>query len=368
MLPAYPRKIAVLRAIALGDLVTALPALDALRARYPRAELVLLGRSLYRELLAGRDGPVDRVELVPPMTGIAERDGPPVSAEVRAEFVQRMRDERFDIVLQLHGGGQNANPLVRELGAAFTAGMRATGAPALNAWVPYVYYQPEVLRLLEVVSLVGAEPVTLRPHLAVNEGDVAASLRALPESGWPLALIHPGASDPRRRWPAERFAEVADALSDEGFEIAVIGQGEDPIGAQVIEAMRAPATDLSGRLSMSALVGALSRATLLVGNDSGPLHLANAVGTATVGVYWVGNLITAEPMTRATNRPVISWRVHCPECGADCTQVACPHDASFVDDVRVEDVLAEALDLAGVGRRIHADLPSRERMQEGSYA
>lgn len=353
MLPAHPRRIAVLRAIALGDLVTALPALEALRARYPDAEIVLLGRPLYAELLAGRRSPVDRVIAVPPMKGIADRDGQPVSAEVRAEFVQRMRAERFDLAVQLHGGGANSNPLVRELGAQWTVGMRAPEAPPLDAWVPFVYYQPEVLRLLEVVALVGAGPVTVRLSLGVTEADFSASARVLPETGRRLVVLHPGASDPRRRWSPARFAEVGDALADEGLLVAVIGDGdaEREAAQTVLGAMRTKATDLFGALSPAALVGTLARAAVVVANDSGPLHLANAVGTPTVGVYWCGNLINAEPMTRTTNRPLISWRVTCPECGADCTRSWCPHEASFVDDVRAAEVLAEALDLIGAGNQ-----------------
>lgn len=365
MFPAYPRKIAVLRAVGLGDLVTAMPALEALRAAFPHAEIVLLGRPLYKELLAGRDSPVDRVEVVPPMRGIADRDGEPVSAELRASFVQRMRDEVFDMALQLHGGGGNSNLLVRELGASFTAGMRAPDAPPLDAWIPYIYYQPEILRLLEVVSLVRAHPVTVRPRLALSEGDFAASRAVLPETGRPLAVLHPGSSDPRRRWPAHNFAEVGDALAEEGYDIAVVGECEGRLGRQVAAAMHAPAADLSDRCSPVALLGTIARAAIFVGNDSGPLHLANAVRTPAVGVYWCGNLINAEPGTRTSNRPVIGWRVDCPVCGADCTRETCEHDASFVADVRVEDVLGAALDLLGIRPRVR-EVPVRQPVLTGA--
>lgn len=361
MLPAHPRKIAVLRAVGLGDLVTAMPALEALRAAYPSAEIVLLGRPLYRELLAERPTPVDRVEIVPPLTGIAERDGPPVSSAERARFVSRMRAEHFDIAIQLHGGGGNSNPLVLEFEAGFTAGMRAPGAPELDAWVPYRYYHNEVLRLLEVVALVRASPVTVRPRLTVMSADLRASFEVLPEAGDRLVVLHPGASDPRRRWSPERFARVASALVREGFRIAIIGQGERDVVDRVLEEMEGRADDLAERLSPRALLGVLDRAELVLGNDSGPLHLANAVGTPTVGIYWCGNLLNAEPGTRASNRPLISWRLACPECGEDCTRIACRHDASFVDDVQVADVLAEALDLIGCEERSIRDVPSRER-------
>src|SRR5438309_10264707 len=96
-------KIAVLRANAIGDLIFALPALDALRAAYPAAEIVLLGTAWHARFLAGRPGPVDRVVELPP--GALDGGSPD------AEFVAAMRAERFDLALQLHGGGRTSNPL-----------------------------------------------------------------------------------------------------------------------------------------------------------------------------------------------------------------------------------------------------------------
>jgi hypothetical protein len=93
------------------------------------------------------------------------------------------------------------------------------------------------------------------------------------------------------------------------------------------------------------LAGLLQRATLLVGNDSGPRHLAAAVGTATVAVYWIPNLVNVGPLRRARHRAPVSWRLDCPACGADALRGHCGHGASLVADVGVEEVLAEALDV-----------------------
>src|SRR2546426_2021754 len=114
------RKIAVLRANALGDFIFILPALEALRAAYPRAEIVLLARAWHREFLAGRPGPVDRVVEVPPSRGINDEPGR-VEVPARLEaFFAGMRRERFDLALQLHGGGRNSNPFLLRLGAGLT--------------------------------------------------------------------------------------------------------------------------------------------------------------------------------------------------------------------------------------------------------
>ena len=109
--------------------------------------------------------------------------------------------------------------------------------------------------------------------------------------------------------------------------------------------MKAGAQNLCGRLSLGGLAGLLSRCRVLISNDSGPLHLAAAVGTATVGIYWCFNLVNAGLPTRARHRPVISWHVQCPICGVDRSQASCEHRASFVAGIPAEEVIAPALDL-----------------------
>ncbi|MDP9420564.1 MAG: glycosyltransferase family 9 protein [Actinomycetota bacterium] len=333
-------RIAVLRANALGDLMFALPALDALRAAYPDAELVLLGRAWHRDLLDGRPGPVDRTVVVPPF------EGPLGPDERRAldQVLDELAGEGVDLALQLHGGGRNSNPVVRRLGARVVAGLRTPDAEPLDREVPYVYYQHEVLRLLEVVGLVGATPRTLEPRFALAERDRAEA--AAVDGETPLVALHPGATDPRRRWPPERFAAVGDALAAAGASVVVTGSdGERQLVAAVVDAMRSPARGLAGRLSIGGLAGLLARCAVVVGNDTGPLHLAAAVGAATAGVFWCGNLINAGAATRTRHRPSMSWVLDCPACGANCITNSCEHEDSFVVGVGVDEVLASALDL-----------------------
>ena len=234
------RKIAVLRVNGLGDFISAVPALEALRAAYPAAEIVLLAKDWHAAFLAGRPGPVNRVVVVPPA-----------------------------------GGGV---------------------------------------------------PTPLGPP--------------------PLVALHPGATDPRRWWPADKFAAVGDALAAAGAQVVVTGtQGEQQVVAAVVRAMTSEAQDLCAQLSLGGLAGLLSRCRVVVANDSGPLHLAASVGAATVGIYWCFNLINWGPPTRSRHRPSVSWRLTCPVCGIDHTQGRCDHRASFVADVPTEGVVASALDL-----------------------
>jgi ADP-heptose:LPS heptosyltransferase len=346
------RKIAILRANAIGDYVFSLPALNALRSRFPDAELVYLGLRWHADFLTGRPGPVDRVVVLPPVRGV----GYPESwqedpAEVEA-FIALMQEEEFDLALQMHGGGRHSNPFVKRLGARLTVGLCAAGSEPLDVSIPYIYYQPEILRYLEVVSLVGAVQTTLLPQLAVTEADLAEADELAPQGDVPFVLLHPGAGDPRRRWPVEKFASVGSALLWMGAQVAVVGIERDVHLADAIaSSISGPVLNLCGRTSLAGLLGLIARASVVISNDSGPLHLATAVGTPTVGIYWCGNMIVAGPLSRTMHRPAISWSLHCPVCGLDCTRSACDHEESFVASVPQEEVLTSAIELIKIGEK-----------------
>ncbi|PPF87833.1 glycosyltransferase family 9 protein [Subtercola sp. Z020] len=354
-------RIAVLRGGGLGDLLFALPALDALANAYPAASITLLGTPLARALLDGRPGPVSRVELLPHVSGVHLPAGSAADPAAAADFAERMRARNIDLVAQLHGGGRNSNPFVLGLGARHSIGLATPDAPQLERTLPYLYYQHEVARFLEVAGLAGAAPVTLEPSIPVLPHERDAADRHLDERRHGLVVLHPGATDPRRRWPCASFAEVAARLASNGRQVVVVGDASDrELAASVVTATRervgtaaaSRVSSLAGELDLGTLVGLLEVADVVLGNDSGPRHLALAVGTKTVGVFWAGNLINAGPLGRANHRVELSWTTHCPVCGRDSTQVGwtaerCEHDVSFVADIGVDAVYGDVCELLG---------------------
>jgi ADP-heptose:LPS heptosyltransferase len=352
------RRIAVLRANALGDFVCTLPALGSLRRAYPSAEITLVGRRHHAELLDGRPSPVDRVEVAPPYGGVTADEGEPQAGPEIDGFFARMRARRFDLALQLHGGGANSNPFVSRLGARATAGLRARGAPPLDRWVRYTLLQHEVLRHLEVVALVGAgPPPSLEPALTVTPADRRRAGAVLPAT--PPVVLNPGARDRRRRWPVPRFGLVGRELRARGFEVVVTGDADDAELAAAVAAEVGPgARSIAGAVTLGGLLGVLERAAVVVSNDTGPLHLARAVGAPSVGVYWCVNALSFGPIATHRHRQLVSWRTRCPECGLDGTTDRCGHDVSFVDDVPVAAVLDEVDDVLALARtRVEATPP-----------
>ena len=343
-------KIAVLRGGGLGDLMFALPAISALKAAYPEAALTLLGTPGHRELLRSTRSPVQDVRILPYSEGVRPGPEDPVDVE---DFLAGIASENFDLAIQLHGGGRFSNPFLRRLGARYSAGLRTADAAELDRSVPYHYYQHEPLRALEVVGLVGAPPVELEARLRPLPEFVAQAELLVGEGTSPLVAIHPGATDPRRRWPAELFGEVAAACAAEGCTVLVVGATYDKdLASQVVDAAcTRQVTSVAGQLDLGTLAALLARCSVFLGNDSGPRHLAQALGTPTVGLYWAGNLINAGPLGRSLHRAHLSWVTHCPDCGIDVTQVGytaarCPHDESLLASIRTEDVLADVRSLA----------------------
>lgn len=102
--------------------------------------------------------------------------------------------------------------------------------------------------------------------------------------------------------------------------------------------------------ALPALVALLERAHVLVSNDTGPLHLAHAIGTPSVGIFWMLNLLSGQPLFAGEQRFAFSTRIDCPVCGVRNVRTRCGHDASYVDEVTVDEVRALALERFRNGR------------------
>jgi hypothetical protein len=244
---------------------------------------------------------------------------------------------------------------LHRLGARHTIGTRTPDAIPLERTIPYVYYQHEVLRALEVVALAGAassgRPVLTPTPAELDRGAALVGGGSSGGDGRPVVAIHPGASDPRRRWPADRFGRLAARLAHHGVRVVVVGEGEDvaladhivSVAREHVPRRASLVSSLAGRLDLSDLVGVLASVDAFVGNDSGPRHVAEAVGTATSAVFWFGNVINAGALGRTSHRVAMAFSTACPVCGVDITQVGwtaerCEHDESVVDGVGLDEV------------------------------
>jgi ADP-heptose:LPS heptosyltransferase len=346
------KKIAILRANALGDFLVTLPAIHAIRAKYPDAEIILLGRPWHKKFLVPARTPVDRVIIVPVMRGIRDEINEREDAGEQHGFFEEMQKEHFDIAIHFQGNGISANPFLNRLKAALTVGLTTENAEPIDRSIPFYYYQSEVLRYLEVVGLIDAKTDRVELEINVLDEDVA-EIKGLLNflNNKSFVVLNPFAVDIRRAWPTPNYAPVADWLKEKGFEVVFTGSKEEKQGVEnIISTMKYTAINTCGTVSIGGLAAILQKAVLVISGDTGPLHLARAVNAPTVGIYWAPNLINWGPLSRRIHRPVISWNMACPFCGIVPNdpypfepQNGCKHEISFVRDVTI-DAVKEAAD------------------------
>lgn len=302
-----PRRVAVFRALHLGDMLCALPALRALRAALPNASITLVGLPWARELPERFDAYLDDFLPFPGFAGLPEQKQGEAAALV--SFVAEAKARRFDLAIQLHGDGRITNQVVAMLGARTVAGFSPRGERPAENFLPYPEKGPEIHRLLELVRFVGAPPqgdaleFPIRPADRAELAAFEATAR-LPRGGY--ICLHPGARARERRWPPEAFAAVGDALhAASGLPVVVTGSGEESaLVAAVRERMHAPSIDAALPISAGALAALLSKARLLVCSDTGVAHLAAALRLPSVVIYRASDMARWAPLDRRLHRRV----------------------------------------------------------------
>lgn len=277
-------KLAVFRGLYLGDLVAATGALRALRHGYPEAEITLVSLP-WANALAPHLPYIDRFLSYPGAPGL---DGGGDEEDLE-EFLARMRAERFDLVVNMHGRGPTSSQLIVRFGARVTAGFTGVGiaAPPLDVEVPWEAEEHESRKLLLLAEKIGGVSTGHEPELRVLEEDHrrARALLAPPGLRKPLALVHPGASVREKRWPEAAFGWVAKGLIRHGYAVAVTGSSaEKKLTSQVAD-LAPGALELGGQTDLSTLVALVAQADVLVSNDTGPAHLAYALRTTSVTIF-----------------------------------------------------------------------------------
>ncbi len=323
-----PRRIAVLRALQLGDLLCAVPALRALRAAAPRAHVTLIGLPWAAEFAQRFHHYVDEHVVLPGIPGLPEQTAHAAHAAALPRFIASMRLRRFDLAIQLHGSGILTNPLIMQFDAARNAGFfpAGHGCPDAARFLPWNDQENEIVRALRLMEFIGIArrgdtlefPLCDADHQALQDCMDACSARRPPAGTY--ACVHPGARMPSRRWPVQRFARVADRLAESGLRIVLTGSTqEQALTRAVMKAMRAPAIDLAGKTGLGALAALIAQARIVVCNDTGISHLAAAVATPSVIICSGSDPQRWAPLDRKRHR-VVFHEVAC----RPCMHAVCP--------------------------------------------
>jgi ADP-heptose:LPS heptosyltransferase len=326
-------RIAVFRALQLGDLLCAVPALRALRHGYTEAHITLIGLPWAHELAGRLRAYVDHFIEFPGFPGMPER-APDVAGI--PDFIRVTRERAFDLAIQLHGSGELTNPITALMGARANAGYYRPGhwCPDAERYYEWRDGEHEVLRWLSLMQRLGIDAQGSELEFPLRDADWQ-EWRGLQLHDY--AVIHPGSQLASRRWPPERFAEVGDALAAEGLRIVVTGTaGEAALTAHVRSAMREPALDLAGRTTLGGLAALVARARIVVCNDTGISHIAAATRTPSVVVACGSDPRRWAPLNRELHR-LLAASVPC----RPCAHRACPIGHPCALEVSAREVIAE---------------------------
>lgn len=334
-----PRKIAIFRALQLGDMLCAVPALRALRAAAPLSHITLIGLPWATSFVKRFDAYLDDLLVFPGFPAFPEQ---PAHLHAVPHFLAEAQRQRFDLAIQMHGSGSLSNPLVVLLAAERSAGFHVPGqyCPDPRSFLPWDDRQNEVLRNLRLLEFLGVPRQGEHLEFPLTEADYRALQRcqvSLPAPGT-YVCIHPGARLPSRRWLPQRFAEVADRLAARGMKIVLTGSQEEASVVQEVRgAMRMPAVDLCGKTELGALAALLAQARLVVTNDTGISHIAAAVATPSVVVSCGGDPVRWAPLDNERHS-VISADVAC----RPCSHHVCPTAHECAGDVGADVVASMA--------------------------
>ena len=279
------KRILISRTDRLGDVLLSTPVIKALRDAFPHAFIAMIIHPAAKDVLE-HNPYLDEVIIY-------DKDDLHKSWRGSWRFSQNLKKKKFDLAIMLHptnrahlvaffAGIRERLGYDRKLGFLLTRRIKHTKQLGQMHEVEYN------LDLLKHLGISPLEKKLFMPIRAESEMWLDALFRREGiKVNDKLLAIHPGASCPSKIWPNSRFAEAADKLAEKyGFKILVVaGPGDLKLANEVTKHMRHPALNLAGRTSVSQLASVLKRCQLFISNDSGPVHIATAVGTPVISIF-----------------------------------------------------------------------------------
>ena len=313
------RNVLCVRLDAIGDVLMTTPAIRAVKESMPGRSVTLL-TSPAGAAIASMVPELDSVIVyeAPWMKATPARD----SSALDREMVEGLRNMRFDasVIFTVYSQSPLPAALLCRLAdiPLRLAHCRENPYHLLTDWVPETEPQEgirhECRRQLDLVASIGCRTPDERMSLAVSERAKTRVRELLERSGVdsenPWAVVHPGATAPSRRYPPEHFAEVCRLLSAHGWQLILTGSREE---AALVEQVRAStgAIPVAGRLDLEAMAALLALAPMLISNNTGPAHMAAALGTPVVDIYALTN---PQHTPWAVPHRVLSHDVPCKYC------------------------------------------------------
>lgn len=312
----------------LGDAVMNTPALGAIRAAFPQAEIVVVANPMVAELFSTHPY-CDRVIVF-------DKKGAHQGVAGMIRFAHALRKERFDLAILLQKAVEAA-VMAFLAGIPLRMGYRTDGRGLLlthrlpfSADIRTRHHAEHYLHMLRYFGISGGDD---RQLLTCTAEELSWADECLGDSAW--VAINPGAAyGSAKRWFPERFAEVGDRLATEyGFRILLTGgPGEREIGQDIESSMTATPLNMVGKTSVRQMQALLCRCRLMVTNDSGPMHMAAALNVPIIAIFGPTDHTTTYP--RAEKYRIVRDEVDC----SPCLLRSCPTDHRCMTGITAENV------------------------------
>jgi len=332
-------KILLVHTGGIGDLIMARPAIQVLSKKYPYADIDFLGNPGSLKILM-HDKWVHKFIAIP------SREKNILNIMRILVALMKIRVGKYDRLFLLQpvlteDSHRRLKFFVNIISAKKTIGRRSTfGSNFLDVAMPENAELHEVERMLSVVSENGTEIGDSFQYHLPDSFD--GKIDQIPyDFNKAFAILSPGGTKPFRRWPVDNFLELAHRLHDRGLGVVFIGDDKEKDILFGREGQLPEGTlNLIGESSMEQLIALIRKARIVVANDSGPMHLANALGVPVVGIFGSGDTVRTRPYVSDKARIVESPPMDCKPCyDQECKSPHC------MDEISVESVWKAVVEL-----------------------
>jgi len=339
------KRILVVRLDRIGDVLLSTPVIKNLRDAYPKSYIAFMVRPYAREITQGNPYLDDVI--------VYDKENEESGLAANFEFIKYLRRKKFDTAVILHPTTRT-NLLIFLTGIRERIGYDRKWGFLLTHRIPHTKQEGlkhEIDYTLDVLKHMGLTPQSRQMHMPINSVSEMKVGKALEAAGICdddlLIAINPSASCPSKRWPAVKFAKVADTLKNKyNAKIVIIGaKGDLAFGDAVHRSMGGESLDLSGKTTVSELASVLKRAKLFISNDSGPVHIACALGTPVVAIFGRSDQgLSPKRWGPSGKRDIV---LHKNAGCVVCLAHNCVKDFLCLDAITVEDVVSAAAKILG---------------------
>jgi ADP-heptose:LPS heptosyltransferase len=299
-------KIAIFRALQLGDMLCAVPAMRALRMAFPKADIALIGLPWAGSFVQRFNKYLDRHIVFPGYPGLPEQL---FNEQAWKRFVGEMQHEHFDCILQMQGNGSIVNNMLQQLLPKQLAGFHRYDCYMDPQWfLEYPEEDHETMRHLALMKHLGITDVSAQMEFPITEQEETTLQQVAPfVNHEQYVVVHPGSRSTARQWSPCYFAALADYCAEHSYRVVLTGTPDETfITDYVANLMTHKPVNLAGKTSLGVVAALIKHAHFLIANCTGVSHIAAATKTPSLIISMDGEPHRWGPLNHSLHH-VFDW-------------------------------------------------------------